>query len=176
VFPQLAEIARREAIPAMARLSKAARAARIPVIHCVAHHRADGLGMNDNARLFGAARRSGVALLPGSNEAAVIGEIGVEETDVVVARIHGLGPMHETGLDAILRNLGARAIVVAGVSVNVGITNLVMDAVNRGFHVILPRDAIAGVPEEYASAVIENTLSLLATVTTADEIAATWSG
>jgi nicotinamidase-related amidase len=65
-------------------------------------------------------------------------------------------------------------VVVAGVSVNVAITNLVMDAVNLGYNVVLPRDAVCGVPVEYADAVIDNTLSLLATVTTVDELVAIW--
>ena len=60
-------------------------------------------------------------------------------------------------------------------SVNVGITNLVMDAVNAGYQVVLPRDAVAGVPKDYADAVIDNTLSLLATVTTTDDVIGAWS-
>jgi nicotinamidase-related amidase len=60
--------------------------------------------------------------------------------------------------------------------VNVAITNLVMDAVNLGYNVVLPRDAVCGFPAEYADAVIDNTLSLLATVTTVDELAAIWKG
>ena len=50
-----------------------------------------------------------------------------------------------------------------------------MDAVNRGYQVVLPRDAVAGVPEEYANAVIDTTLVLLATVTTTDAVLACWS-
>jgi nicotinamidase-related amidase len=49
-----------------------------------------------------------------------------------------------------------------------------MDAVNRGYDVVLPRDAVCGVPAEYADAVIDNTLSLLATITTVDELTAAW--
>ena len=39
---------------------------------------------------------------------------------------------------------------------------------------MLPRDAVAGIPEEYAEAVIDNTLSLVATVTTTDDVLAAW--
>ena len=38
--------------------------------------------------------------------------------------------MGGTDLDAVLRNLGVTTIVAVGVSVNIAITNLVMDAVN----------------------------------------------
>ena len=44
-----------------------------------------------------------------------------------------------------------------------------MDAVNAGYRVVLPRDAVAGIPAEYGDAVIDNTLSLLATITTTDD-------
>lgn len=84
--------------------------------------------------------------------------------------------MTGTDLDSVLRNLGITTIVGVGVSVNVAITNLVMDAVNRSYQVVLPRDAIAGYPREYADAVIDNTLALLATVTTTEDVLAAWSG
>ena len=100
--------------------------------------------------------------------------LGLEPDDLVLSRLHGLGPMAGTELDAVLRNLGVRAIVGVGVSVNVGMTNFVMDAVNLGYRFVLPRDAVAGVPKEYADAVIDNTLSLLATVTTTDDVLAVW--
>lgn len=174
VFPALAEIARAAMIDNAARLAKAARAASVPVVHCLALHRTDGRGGNDNARIFAAARRSGVTLAPGSEEAEVIPEIGTDPSDIVLKRYHGIGPMSGTGLDATLRNLGVTTIVGIGVSVNVGITNFVMDAVNLGYRFVLPRDAVAGVPPEYADAIIDNTLSLLATVTTADDVLAAW--
>jgi len=174
VFPELAAAAREAMIPNASRLTKAARAAGVPVVHCLAWRRPDGLGSNDNAKLFAVAKRSGVSLEPGTPDADVIPEIGVEDTDVVLGRYHGIGPMHDTGLDQVLRNLGATTVVGIGVSVNVAITNFVMDAVNSGFRFVLPRDAVAGIPKVYADAVIDNTLSLLATVTTTDDVLAVW--
>jgi biuret amidohydrolase len=175
VFPALAEIARREMIPNAARLAKAARAAGIPVVHCLALRRPDGFGSNTNARIFGAAKKSPVTLAPGSDAARVVDEIGVEDSDIVLTRHHGVGPMSGTDLDSVLRNLGVTTIVGIGVSVNVGMTNFTMDAVNLGYQFVLPRDAVAGVPEDYANALIDNTLSLLATVVTTEEVIGAWS-
>jgi biuret amidohydrolase len=93
---------------------------------------------------------------------------------VVLTRSHGIGPMGGTDLDAILRNLGVSTIVAVGVSVNVAITNLVMDAVNAAYQVVVPRDAVAGVPADYATAIIDNTLSLLATITNTDDLLRAW--
>lgn len=173
VFPALADAAR-AAVSAVARLTKAARAANVPVIHAVAHRRADGLGASTNARIFAAAAKSGVVLEPGSDAAAVVDRIGVEGTDIVLARLHGVGPMWGTQMESVLRSLGARTVIASGVSVNVGVTNLIMDCVNAGFQVVLPRDAVAGVPAEYAESIIDNTLSLLATLTTTNEVIASW--
>ncbi|MBL8774852.1 MAG: isochorismatase family protein [Acidimicrobiales bacterium] len=174
-LPQLAEIARRHMIPAAARLVAAARSAGVPVVHCVAARRADGQGSNANARLFQGMRKLSVELLPGTPAVEVIPEIGVVDTDVVLTRLHGLGPMGGTDLDPVLRNLGATTVVGVGVSVNVGMTNFAMDAVNAGYQFVLPRDAVAGIPEDYADAVIDNTLSLLATVTTVDDVVGCWA-
>ena len=174
VFPQLAEIARKEMIPNAGRLAKAARATAVPIIHCVVARRADGRGSNHNAKVFRVAEKSPVNLLPGSDATEVIDEIGVEESDVVLSRIHGLGPMAGTELDAVLRNLGVRTIVGIGVSVNVGMTNFAMDAVNLGYRFVLARDAVAGVPQSYADSMIENTLSWVATIVTSDEVIEAW--
>jgi nicotinamidase-related amidase len=173
-LPQLAAAAK-DAVTAAARLVRAARAAGVPVVHCVAGRRPDGRGSNDNARLFAGVRRLQPPMLLGTAATEVVAEVGVAEGDLVLSRLHGLGPMGGTDLDAVLRNLGVRTVVVAGVSVNVAVTNLVMDAVNRGYQVVLPRDAIAGVPEDYAESVVEHTLSLLATVVTVGEVVEVWT-
>ena len=60
-------------------------------------------------------------------------------------------------------------------SINMGIFGTVMSAVDLGYNVIIVRDGVCGVPREYADAVLENSLSLLATIVTADEVIAAWS-
>ncbi|ABM12828.1 cysteine hydrolase family protein [Mycolicibacterium vanbaalenii] len=169
----LADEARREALPNIARLLPVARAAGASVVHCLVQRRADGRGANHNAKIF-AIGATGVDITPGSPGTQLVPEIDPQPTDLVLYRWHGLGPMGGTDLDAVLRNLDVRTIVAVGVSVNVAITNLVMDAVNVGYRVVVPRDAVAGIPADYAAAVIDNTLSLLATVTTTDELLDAW--
>ncbi len=157
-----------------ARLAARARGVGVTVLHCTAETRDDARGANHNARLFAGVRKSPVRLTPGSAAVQVPDAIGVDPRDLVLPRYHGLGPMTGTQLDSILRNLGATTIVGVGVSVNVGMTNLALDAVNRGYQTVLPRDAIAGFPIEYADAVIDNTLSLIATISTTAEVLAAW--
>ncbi|HWB65786.1 MAG TPA: isochorismatase family protein [Mycobacteriales bacterium] len=174
LLPELAAAAQASVIPNGARLLAAARRADVAVVHCVAGRRPDDRGSNRNARLFAATMRAPVRLDFGTPATQVVDEYAVAASDFVLSRIHGLNPMAGTDLDPILRNLGVATVVVVGVSVNVAITNLVMDAVNRGYQVVVPRDAVAGVPADYADAVIDNTLSLLATVTSTDDIVAAW--
>ena len=175
-LPELAEEARREMLPNLARLLPAARAAGVQVVHCTAYRRADGRGANRNARLFLGVQRSPVSLLPGTPAVELVQELGPEPDDLVLTRTHGLSPMSGTDLDPVLRNLGVTTVVVTGVSVNVAVTNMVMDAVNRGYTVVLPRDAVCGIPSTYADSVIDGTLALLAAVVTTDELIDAWGG
>ena len=174
-LPQLAEIAHRVAVPNIARLVRGTRSAGVPVVHCLAMRRDDGQGSNHNARLFMGMLKNGVPLRPGTEAVEVIPEIGVEPTDVVLSRLHGLGPMGGTDLDPVLRNLGVTTIVGVGVSVNIAMLNFAMDAVNAGYQFVMPRDAVAGIPEAYAESVLDNTISLLATLPTTDDVLTAWS-
>ena len=110
----------------------------------------------------------------GTPGAALVPALGPDPGDVVVARMHGMTPFMSTSLDQMLRNMGITTVVATGVSVNVGILGLCINAVDLGYQVVLVRDAVAGLPADYAEAVIDHTLSNLATVTTADELSALW--
>jgi nicotinamidase-related amidase len=175
MLPELSAAAAATVVPNGARVCAAARSAGVAVVHCVAGRRPDDRGSNSNARLFGAVLKSSVVPLVGSSATDVIEEFAQVDSDLVLSRIHGLSPMAGTDLDPVLRNLGVSTIVVIGVSVNVAVTNLVMDAVNNGYQVVLVRDAVTGVPASYAEQVIDNTIALLATVVTTDQLLGYWT-
>jgi nicotinamidase-related amidase len=146
----------------------------VRIVHCLVQRRPDGLGSNHNAKIFAMGGGNKVDITPGTPGAALLPELGPEPSDLVLSRWHGVGPMGGTDLDAVLRNLEVSTLVVVGVSLNIAIPNVVMDAVNAGYRVVVPRDAVAAVPTEYGDAVIANTLSLLATITTTDELLRAW--
>jgi nicotinamidase-related amidase len=158
----------------VARVLAAARRARVPAFHCTIARRPDGGGAVVNCLLL-AATKKGAGLPPGSPQHAVVEALRPVEGDYLVGRLHGISPFHGTELDQILRNLGVRTVVATGVSVNVGILGLTIEAVNAGYQVVIPRDAVTGTPDEYVEAVFQNTLRLLATVTTVDEVVAAWT-
>jgi nicotinamidase-related amidase len=172
-LPELAKEGQR-IVPAIVRLVTAARAAGVRVIHCTAVHRADGFGGNKNARLFSYMAKAAHKILVGSPAAEIVPEVTVAESDLVLPRLHGLSPFQGTELDFVLRNEGVRTIVGVGVSVNVAIQNLSFDAVNAGYQVVLPTDAIAGTPREYAEQVFQHTLRNVATLVSSDDVIAAW--
>jgi nicotinamidase-related amidase len=173
-MPALLEVARKGMIANAARLVRAARAASVPVVHCVAVRRPDGLGASRNARVFLGRRRSPVQLLEGTPPALPIPELGPEPGDLVLGRLHGVGPMGGTELAPVLRNLGATTIVGIGVSLNLGMVSFATDAVNQGFQFVMPRDAVCGAPEEYGEAMLEHTYALIATLPTTDQLIEIW--
>lgn len=173
-LPALAENARKGMLSAIADLLRVGRAAGVSVLHCTAERRPDGRGANRNARLFQHMDRVPHPLFTGSPAAEIVPEIPVEESDLVLARLHGLSPFQGTELDPILRNLGIRTIVGVGVSVNVAIQNLAFDAVNAGYQVVIPRDAVAGFPEDYVEAVFRHTLGAITTVVETRQVAEAW--
>ncbi|MFF3016135.1 cysteine hydrolase [Streptomyces sp. NPDC057939] len=175
-LPELAKEARDSGmLGRVAALADAARAAGVQVVHAVAERRPDGRGANANARLFRAAGKLPVRQLTGTGAVEIAPPIVVAEQDLVVRRLHGLSPMAGTDLDALLRNLGVRTLVVTGVSSNIAIPNTVFDAVNLGYRVVVPADAIAGVPASCTAEVIRNSLVLVASVVTTDDLLEQWA-
>ncbi|MEU8914961.1 cysteine hydrolase [Streptomyces nigrescens] len=174
-LPELADVARTSgALANVARLVAAAHDTGVQVLHAVAERRPDGRGASHNARLFKAAARLPVQQLTGSTAVRIADPIPVSDEDLVVRRLHGLSPIAGTEVDALLRNFGCRTLIVTGVSSNVAIPNAVFDAVNLGYTAVVPADAIAGVPADYTPAMVRNTLALVATVTTTDEVLTSW--
>ena len=176
-LPAMAEAAQSSGcIDAVVRLVHAARAAGVRVIHSIFHQRADGWGDNTDLELFKVIDESPVKLRPGSAAVQVLEEIGVEPADFTIIRHHGVSPFPTSELDPVLRNEGVRTIVPAGVSVNWAITGLTFDAINRGYDVVIPRDAVTGIPAEYVEMAIDHSLAFVSTISTTADIVAAWSG
>jgi nicotinamidase-related amidase len=176
-FPQLADAAARVGVVAnTARVLHAARALDVPVIHCTAEFRADRAGSTVNCQLIAAMVRNPDHLLSGTPPTELVHELGPEPSDLVCARLHGVSPFSGTSLDTWLRSLGVRTVVATGVSVNLGVLGLAIEACNLGYQVVVPRDTVAGLPDDYAAAVLDNTFPLITTLTTTDDLLAAWGG
>jgi len=173
------EVERAGILDTVRRLCGAARDAGARVVHCTAVSRPDGAGSTANCKIFSLAARQRREQGHGGTDLGTPGaELipGLEDPrDIVVPRLHGMTPFMSTSLDQILRNLGIRTVVATGASVNLGVFGMALSALDLGYQVVIPRDAVAGVPREYADAVLDNSLSFIATLVTADELLEAWS-
>ena len=174
-YPQLADAAAKVGlIPNTARLVRKAREQGVPVIHCTAEFRPDRAGTAVNSQLIASALRNPEHMLAGTPPAELVPELTPAPSDLVSARLTGVSPFIGTPLDIWLRNLGVRTVIATGVSVNLGVLGLVIEAVNLGYQVVVPRDAVAGIPEDYADSVLTNTFPLVATLTTVNLLLEAW--
>lgn len=172
------EVNRTGMLDVVRRVCNAARDAGARVVHCTAVSRPDGAGAAINCKIFALneklRRERGVGPTEIGTPGAELVPGLADPRDIVVPRIHGMTPFTSTSLDQILRNLGVTTVVATGVSVNLGVTGMALTALDLGYQVVVVRDAVAGVPTEYAQAVLDNTLSMIATVVTSEELLAAW--
>lgn len=170
-FPALREaVESTGAARAAGRLTAAARAAGRPVVHCTFSMRPDRVGAAIDLPMMGAARKNPDYLLEGSPAVELVPELDQQPTDIVVDRHHGMSPFWGTGLDPMLRSLGVDTLVVAGVSANVGVIGLTIEAINIGYRVVIASDAVAGIPVDYGRAVITNSLAPIAKIATVEAL------
>jgi len=141
-------------------------------VHCTAGFRPDRRGSPRNAPLITAMLRRPEHLAEGTPAVELVPELGPEGTDLVSHRRHGVSPFGGTSLDATLRALSVSTVVATGVSLNLGIPGLAVEAVDLGYRVVVATDAVAGVPRDYAAQVLRHTMPLVATLATVDEIVA----
>src|SRR5215218_773142 len=148
------EIQRRDVIANIAALATACR---------------DGVGTIANSLLLGSLVKKGT-VVEGSPGAEIHPELTPDERDFVLTRVHGLSPFHNTELEPVLRSWGATTVMITGVSTNVGVPGACLEAVNRGFDVVVPEDCTAGAWQEAHEFQVTHTLPLLATVTSSADV------
>lgn len=171
ILPAIAEEAR-AIVPAMGRLAKGAREAGATVVHLTFVPVGAGRSLNQRPPLFRGVAPAVAHWVPGDPATRPIAEIGVGPGDLVLPRHSGISPTYGTETFKVLRNMGMRTIVVAGISVNVAIPLVAAQAADEDFDVIVPTDAVAGSPAEYAAAMLKHTVAMVATLTTVDELLA----
>jgi nicotinamidase-related amidase len=174
-IPPLADVVNELGVVAnTAALLAVARRQGTPVIHCRAEFRKDRAGSFRNVPMVNRLLENPDHVLAGSPQAELVPELGPEATDLDSARTHGMSPFYGTALDPMLRSAGVSTVIATGISLNVGIPGMVIEALNRGYFVVVPTDCVAGWPAEYGQAVLANTLARITTLTTSKEILDLW--
>ena len=105
----------------------------------------------------------------------VVADIEPRPDDYYVKRHHGMSPFTGTNLDAVLRRLDVRTVVVTGVFLDVGVVGLTIEAIGLGYQAAVVTDGVAGYPPRtYARSVLEYTVGIIATRLTGADIMAVW--
>jgi nicotinamidase-related amidase len=160
-------------IAALRRLLEAARERGVRVVHATYEGTLGG-DPTGTARLWRALGPATAGWAPGSAETRVVPEL-LAPTDLVLPRHHGLFPTLDSELLPVLKGLGVRTIVLAGVSLNLALPITAGHATQAGFHLVVPRDAVGGTPVDYANQVLDNTIAVLGRLTTVDDLVAEWA-
>jgi len=174
-FPDLVKACEeRDVVAGAVRTVTAARAAGVRVVQCTAAFRADRAGSHtDNCPFIKGLLRDPAHMLEGTGAVEVIPELS-DPADLESRRYHGFSPFTGTALDQTLRSLGVRTVVAMGLSLNLGIPGMCLEAVNLGYRVVVVSDAVAGMPAEYGDLVMANTISLLAARATSEQLSEVW--
>ena len=172
-LPELAaEAAALGIVEQTARLLRAARSQGAAVVHCLF---VSEEGQPLNAPILTAMARLPTRLIAGSAAAELIPELDEQPTDQRTIRSHGVSPFGGTSLGSDLRDLSVSTVIVAGVSVNLGVLGLAIEAVNAGFHVVVATDAVCGLPRDYAANVMRNSVALVAARAPVDDVVTAWA-
>jgi nicotinamidase-related amidase len=160
-------------LPTVAAICAATRGAGGHVVHATMAFRPGGDGFTTNSPIQAASVRNNLdALAVGSPGAELVPGIGAESSDTVSVRHTGMTPFTGTDLHEVLQSLGVDTVVATGVSINIGILGLVLSAADLGYRVVVPTDAVVGLPASYGEAVLQGTIALLATLSSAAEVVA----
>ena len=172
VTPALAaQAAERGIVPRIAKLARAFRAAGLPVVHCHIAHRHDLAGIKPNS-LLGALAIKNRTLIAGTPATLPPPELAPRPGDHVSIRTTGLTAFYGTDLDATLRLRNVETIVLTGVSIDVAIPGLALEAVNRGYYVRIPADCVAGTSARSYEFMMGGLLPLVARITDAAAVLA----
>ncbi len=133
---------RETAIPAQVSLLQAARAAGINVLHTIIEALTlDGRDISLDHRL------SNIFIPKGLKEGRVIDELEPIDNEIILPKSSS-GVFNSTAIDYVLRNLGVKYLIVAGVVTDQCVDMAVRDASDRGYLVTVPEDASATYTQE----------------------------
>lgn len=174
-MPALADaVRRRDVLAACVEVVDAARSLDVPVVHATVEWRPDRRGTPLVTPLARALSRDPRQVAAGTPAVELVPELGATGDDLVSVRQHGLTPFTGTDLDPLLRSLGVETVVAVGVSLNVGVLGLCLSATDLGYRVVVPSDAVVGVPADYGDLVLRHSVATLATICSSSELVDAW--
>lgn len=129
-------------IPNQKRILAAARAAGVQVMHTIIE------ALTEDCRDVSLDHRLSNLMVPrGHPLAGPIDELTPLRNEIVLPKTSS-GVFNSTNIDYVLRNLGTKYLIVAGVVTDQCVDMAVRDAADRGYMVTLPEDACATYTQE----------------------------
>jgi nicotinamidase-related amidase len=107
----------------------------------------------------------------GEREFEFLDELAPRPGEPVVTKLSA-SAFTSTGIDALLRNVGARQLVCVGVSTSQCVDLTARDAADRGYGVVVVEDAVAEDAPEWHRSTLEQFGRLFGRVATTDEVLA----
>lgn len=171
-LPGLAAAARQSRLlSSVANLLAHARRIGVPVLYMSAARRSDDAGKTSKTPLEKRIRESGAGSFdPGP----VCADVAPESGEQVFERPKGMTGFFQSGLETALETARVETIVLVGISLNIGVLGTAIEAVNRGYTVVIPKDCVVGDPPEYGQQVLRYSLRNMAFLTTSQEIGEVW--
>ena len=123
-------------VPNIVRIVEKAREKKVPVIHVVDAH----LPTDIEVRVIW-----GHHAMKGSPEAKIIPELEPKTELEFVLEKRWYSGFRDTGLDALLRDLGVSDLIVTGIATNICVLHTVADAVYHRYKVYVVKDATAAI-------------------------------
>jgi nicotinamidase-related amidase len=173
----------REIIEPINAFHRAARAAHVPVIHVRTTLRK---GYVDDVKGNKAAWRLTFPLyvgpIPNADEHNIEGTrwthwaTEVQSQDLTVDTKKRLSAFYPTDLDFLLRNLGARVLVLDGAFTDCCVLCTAFEGSNMGYRIIVLRDLVRGTNEEMEEAALKIMSLHVGLVMDSSELLAAWSG
>jgi nicotinamidase-related amidase len=151
-------------IPVIARLMEFCRAAGLEVVHLISQGRTtDG---RDLSREY---KKRRVLTTRDAPDGEVLPQVFPAADDIVIAKTVA-GGFAGTSLDATLRSMGVRSLVIAGVATNQCVESTVREASHLGYDVILVADGCATYRPEWQRFSLESMADQFAVVRTAADV------
>ncbi|MDB5623149.1 MAG: carbamoylsarcosine amidase [Devosia sp.] len=152
-------------IAATRRLTDLARSKNFPVIYTTIAFHAGELGL-----LPWLKKAPGMAaLVKGTRLVEIDRATGVQPVDAIIEK-KGASAFHGTGLAALLAGAGVDTLIVTGATTSGCVRASVVDAVQSGFHVLVPRDCCADRAQAPHDANLYDIAQKYGDVTDADDV------
>lgn len=151
-------------VPNIQRLQEAFRRARLEVIHT----RIQSMTLDGRDR-GPSHKKLGHAASPGAREAEILEELVPVGDELVFNKTAG-SVFSSTNIEYVLRNMGIRTLVVAGVVTTGCVHTAVTDAADRGFDVVLVEDCCGALVPEMHWASIRILRDVYAKILSTEEV------